>query len=169
MSGLLFLSSDDFVLQKGTKGTILCTAIPGFSLILFYSTQCPHCQKLIPIFKKLPGSIGGCQFGMINVSTNKNVIKLSKDTIAPITYVPYVVLYVNGRPFMKFNGPLVESELKRFVIEVAQKIETKQKFSSENVKVDPRGRIPAYTIGIPKCDDEEECYFPFNQAYTKVN
>lgn len=169
MSGLLFLSADDFVLQKGTKGTILCTAIPGFSLILFYSTQCPHCQKLIPVFKKLPGSIGGCQFGMINVSTNKNVIKLSKDTIAPVTYVPYLVLYVNGRPFMKYNGPLAEAELKRFVIEVAQKIETKQKFSSENVKEDVRGRIPAYTIGIPKCDDDEECYFPFNEAYTKVN
>jgi thiol-disulfide isomerase/thioredoxin len=169
MSGLLFLSSDDFVLQKGTKGTILCTSIPGFSLILFYSTQCPHCQKLIPIFKKLPGSIGGCQFGMVNVSTNKNVIKLSKDTIAPITYVPYLAIYINGRPFMKYGGPLLESEIKRFVIEVAQKIETKQKFSSENVKEDARGRIPAYTIGIPKCDDEEECYFPFNEAYTKVH
>ena len=95
MSGLLFLTSDDFIISKGSKGTILCTSIPGFSLILFYSTQCPHCQNFIPIFKKLPGTIGGCQFGMINVSTNKNCIRLSKDTIAPITYVPYVVLYIN--------------------------------------------------------------------------
>ena len=93
---------------------------------------------------------------------------MSKDTIAPITYVPYVVLYVNGRPFMKYSGPPLASEIKRFVIDVAQKIETKQKFSNENVKEDPRGRIPAYTIGIPKCD-EEECYFAFNDAYTKLN
>jgi len=169
MSGLLFLSNDDFVLSKGTKGNILCTSIPGFSLVLFYSTQCPHCQQLIPIFKKLPGTIGGCQFGMINVSTNKNCIRLSKDTIAPITYVPYIVLYINGRPFMRYSGPADASEIKRFVIEVAQKVETKQKFSNENVKEDARGRIPAYTIGIPKCDDDEMCYFPFNQAYTKVN
>jgi len=168
MSGLLFLSNDDFVLSKGNKGTILCTSIPGFSLILFYSTQCPHCQHLIPIFKKLPGTIGGCQFGMVNVSTNKNCIRMSKDTIAPITYVPYVVLYVNGRPFMRYGGPAELSEIKRFVIDVAQKIETKQKFSNENVREDPRGRIPAYTIGIPKCEGDE-CYFPFNEAYTKVN
>jgi thiol-disulfide isomerase/thioredoxin len=167
-NGLLFLTSDDFVLTKGTKGTILCTSIPGFSLLLFYSTQCPHCQKLIPIFKKLPGSIGGCQFGMINVSTNKNCIRMSKDTIAPITYVPYIILYVNGRPFMRFNGNYTEADLKKFVIDVANKIETKQKFSNDQVKEDPRGRIPAYTIGHPKCDDDEECYFPYNEAYTKV-
>ena len=49
MSGLLFLTNDDFVLNKGTKGNILCTSIQGFSLILFYSTQCPHCKSLIPI------------------------------------------------------------------------------------------------------------------------
>lgn len=166
-SGLLFLSNDDFILSKGTKGNILCTSIPGFSLILFYSTQCPHCQKLIPIFKKLPGTIGGCQFGMVNVSTNKECIRLSKDTIAPITYVPYVLLYINGRPFMRYNGSYSLEELKRFVIDVATKIETKQKFTSEHVKEDPRGRIPAYTIGIPKCD-EEECYFPYDDAYTKL-
>lgn len=167
-NGLLFLTSDDFVLSKGTKGTILCTSIPGFSLLLFYSTQCPHCQKLIPIFKKLPGSIGGCQFGMINVSTNKNCIRMSKDTIAPITYVPYIILYVNGRPFMRYNGQYTENDLKKFVIDVANKIETKQKFSNDQVKEDVRGRIPAYTIGLPKCDDDEECYFPYNEAYTKV-
>ena len=166
MSGLLFLSNEDFVLSKGTKGNILCTSIPGFSLILFYSTQCPHCQNLLPIFKRLPGSINGCQFGILNVSNNKNCIRLSKDTIAPITYVPYIVLYVNGRPFLKYSGPPAESELKRFVFEVAQKIQSKQKFSADNVKEDVRGHIPAFTIGIPKCD-EDICYLEFQEAYHK--
>lgn len=166
MSGLLFLSSDDFVLSKGTKGNILCTSIPGFSLILFYSTQCPHCQNLLPIFKRLPGSINGCQFGIINVSTNKNCIRLSKDTISPITYVPYIILYINGRPFLRYSGPAIESEIRRFVFEVAQKVQSKQKFSNEQVKEDVRGHIPAFTIGIPKCD-EDVCYLEFDDAYDK--
>ena len=134
MSGLLFLGNDDFTLMKGTKGNILCSSIPGYSLILFYSTQCPHCQKLIPIFKKLPGTIGGCQFGMINVSLYKKCVQMSKDTIAPILYVPYIVLYVQGKPFMRYNGPHNAEEIKRFVIEVANKIQSKQTFSNENVK-----------------------------------
>lgn len=168
MSGLLFLSSDDFSIAKGTKGNILCTSIPGFSLILFYSTQCQHCQTLIPIFKKLPGSIGGCQFGMINVSSNKSCVRWSKDTIAPITYVPYIILYINGRPFMKYQGPHDADEIRRFVLAIAEKIQSKQKFSSEVVKEDPRGGIPEYTIGHPLYGpDENVCYLVMDEAYGK--
>jgi hypothetical protein len=52
MSGLLFLTTEDFNTQNGVKGPIMCTNIQGFSVILFYSTECQHCQSLIPIFKR---------------------------------------------------------------------------------------------------------------------
>lgn len=170
MSGLLFLTSEDFLVSKEEKGDLLCTGISGFSLILFYSTQCIHCQTLIPIFKKLPGTIGGCQFGMINVSTHKNIIRMSKDTIAPITYVPYIVLYTNGKPFMKYSGPHDISEIKRFVMEVANKLQSRQKFSTENVKEPEKGKpgIPAYCIARPLFGDCDEnvCYLKLDEAYT---
>lgn len=162
---LLFLSSDDFVLSKGTKGPILCTQIPGFSLVLFYSTQCPHCTSLIPIFKKLPGSMGGCVFAMCNVSVNKQCVRMSKDTIAPISYVPLILLHVNGRPYMRYAGPYDLDEIRRFILDVAKKIENKQKFSSEVVKEDVRGKIPAYSVGVPKCDDDNICYLHLCEAY----
>jgi hypothetical protein len=169
MSGLLFLSGEDFSINGGTKGSIMCHAIPGFSLILFYSTQCDHCQTLIPIFKKLPGSISGCQFGMINVSTNKTCVRMSKSTISPITYVPYIVLYVEGKPFMSYKGPHESGEIRRFVFEVAQKVQGNQKFSNEKVKNDPEGRcIPQYTIGRPLYGpDDKVCYLEFDTAYDK--
>ena len=163
------MTSDDFSVVKGTKGDILCTEIPGFSLILFYSTQCVHCQTLIPIFKKLPGTIGGCQFGMINVSSNKNCVRMSKDTIAPISYVPFIVLHIDGKPFMRYGGPHDGAEIKRFVIEVANKVQSKQKFTSENVKEPEKGKtgIPEYTIGHPLCGkDNKVCYLTMEEAYT---
>ena len=170
MSGLLFLSTEDFHIAKGTKGDIMCHSIPGFSLILFYSTQCGHCQNLIPIFKRMPGTIGGCQFGMINVSSNKACVRLSKNTVAPITYVPYIVLYINGRPFMLYKGPHDSNEIRRFIVEVAQKVQNKQKFSNEQVKEDPRGGIPEYSIGHPLYgDDDKVCYLEFDDAYGKEN
>jgi hypothetical protein len=52
------------------------------------------------------------------------------------------------------------------VFEVAQKVQSKQKFSNEQVKEDVRGHIPAFTIGIPKCD-EDVCYLEFDDAYDK--
>ena len=169
MSGLLFLTSEDFLVENGNKGNILCTNIPGFSLLLFYSTQCVHCQELIPIFKKLPGTIGGCQFGMINVSSNKKCVSMSKDTIAPISYVPYIVLYIQGKPFMRYNGPHDGSEIKRFVLEVANKVQSKQKFTNENVKEPEKGSkpgIPQYTIGHPLCGaDDKVCYLKMDEAY----
>ena len=164
MSGLLFLTSDDFHVANGTKGKILCHGIPDISLILFYSTMCEHCQTLIPIFKRLPGTIGGCQFGMINVSTNKKCVQMSQNTITPIEYVPYIILYINGRPFMRYNGPQDGNEIRRFVIEVANKVQKKQKFSSKHVKTSKK-RIPEYTLGIPLCGPDNKCYLVMNEAY----
>lgn len=174
MSGLLFLSSEDFSIVNGTKGTIMVTNIPGFSLILFYSTQCRHCQELIPVFKTLPGTIGGCQFGMINVSQNKTCISMSKDTIAPVTVVPYLVLYINGKPYMRYQGPHDAKEIARFIIEISKKIQQKPSFKvPENKtasKTEQKSKIPEYTIGQPLCgEDNDDCYLEFQGAYGSTN
>lgn len=165
MSGLLFLTSEDFNVQRGAKGQILCHEIQGFSLILFYSTHCVHCQGLIPIFKSLPGTIGGCQFGMINVSNNRSCVEMSKQSITPIKYVPYIVLYINGKPFMVYKGPYDAEEIRRFVIEVANNVQKKQQFSKAQVKEESNS-IPSYTIGVPVCGDDNVCYLEFLNAYT---
>jgi hypothetical protein len=92
---------------------------------------------------------------------------MSKDTISPISYVPYIVLYIQGKPFMRYNGPHDAEEIKRFVIEVANKIQSKQTFSSENVKEPQNGKgIPEFSIGKPLCgQDDDVCYLNFNDAY----
>jgi thiol-disulfide isomerase/thioredoxin len=164
MSGLLFLTSEDFNIQRGTKGDILCNGIQGFSLILFYSTYCTHCQSLIPIFKSLPGTINGCQFGIINVSQHRACIQMSKNTIAPITYVPYIVLYINGKPFMVYKGPYDANEIKRFILEVVNNLQKKQQFSRERIKENPQTKIPEYSIGNPLCGTSV-CYLEFEKAY----
>jgi hypothetical protein len=168
MSGLLFLTAEDFGVQKGTKGDILCNNVPGFSLILFYSTHCKFCQTLIPIFKRLPGTIGGCQFGMVNVSSNRQIVEMSESTISPIKYVPYIVLHVNGKPFMSYKGPSDEGEIRRFVMEVAGNLQKKQQFSKERVKEPSSTGIPEYTIGIPISGGKNDavCWLTFNEAYT---
>jgi len=171
-NGLLFLTSDDFQLHKGAKGNIMGHTIPGFSLILFYSTQCSHCKALIPIFKQLPGTVGGCQFGMINVSHNKQCVLMSRETIAPIKVVPYIILYVNGRCYMRYRGPHDAKEIARFIVEVSQSIQSKKKLTPKgNKKIvkDPKGGIPAYTIGKPLCGGTEDdvCYLVFDNAYGK--
>lgn len=162
MSGLLFLNAADFYIGKGVQGKILCHNIPSFSLILFYSTKCEHCHQLLPIFKDLPGTINNCQFGMINVSSRdgRPVLGMGKDTIAPIEFVPFILLYVNGRPFIRYNGPRDINVIKRFVVETAKKIQERQPFTSDkNVKQTKKGKgIPEYSLGEPLCGKDRVCY-----------
>jgi hypothetical protein len=170
MSGLLFLTSEDFQIFRGTKGSVMGTSVAGFSLILFYSTKCEHCQRCIPIFKQLPGTVGGCQFGMINVSHNKSCILMSRETVTPITVVPYMGLYVNGRPYMRYKGPHNTKEISRFIVEVSQRAQQRSRKHNNKleskIKKDPNGGIPAYTIGKPLCGpDDDVCYLEFKKAY----
>ena len=165
MSGLLFLQSGDFNVQTGTKGDIMCNSIRGISLILFYSTKCSYCQNLIPIFKRLPGSVGGCQFGMINITNERDIIRLSSQTIAPIQYVPLIILFVNGKPFIRYDGPHEEKDLRNFLMDVTKKLQTKDKFSDKNKKQNSNEKeIPLYSVGVPLCG-EDECYLDFDEAY----
>ena len=128
MNGLLYLTSEDFspTTQNGKK--MMIHSISGFSLILFYSNHCKFCPEYTSLFKLLPGSVSGCQFGILNVDSNKEFINASKNTISQINYVPFILLYVNGVPFMKYNGPGTIQELSRFIVEVSKNIQQRQKY-----------------------------------------
>lgn len=168
MSSLLFLSEKDFSVQQGKKGQVLCNNLPGISLVLFFSKKCPHCVSSFPVFEHLPQIIPGCRFALLNVSTYSNVARMSQKTIAPITYVPFIILYVNGRPFMKYNGEKTVKAIASFVNEVLSKIQSKKNFSS-STSVEHEDAIPEYSIGIPfnmVCEGEQ-CYLNFSEAYKK--
>ena len=163
MSGLLFLSQDDFYIGKGTKGNLLCNMIKGTSLVFFYSTKCNYCQSFIPVYKTLPGNIKGCHFAMVNVSQNPNVVMMSKQTICEIKYVPYIVLYVNGKPYMSYDGPYDAQEVAQFVMEITTKLKNKEKFvETDRVKIKEKS-IPAYCTGTPI--SERVCYLNIDEAY----
>lgn len=163
MNGLLFLSSEDFFVNDVQNEKLLSTHLKqNLLLVLFYSTQCEHCKRAIPIFRQLPQVIHGCSFGMINVSTNARVVHMSRSTISPIQYVPLVILYVNGEPFYKYKGALTLPDIQKFVVQMSQMLESKQQFVKPPEK--EMKRIPEYSIGVPYCD-EDVCYLEFDEAY----
>lgn len=169
MSGLLFLQSCDFNVQPSTKGgEIVCHNIRGISLILMYATKCEFCRRLIPIFRRLPGTVGGCQFGMINIETEKEMVRLSKNSLVPVTYVPLIILYVNGKPFIRYEGAHEEAEIRSFLLDVTSRLQARERFSENKKETTQKGGgrdIPAFTIGHPLYGDEDDIYLEFNQAY----
>ena len=52
---------------------------------------------------------------------------MSRNSIAPITVVPYVILYVNGKPYMRYQGPQDIKEIARFIIDISKSLSGKTK------------------------------------------
>jgi hypothetical protein len=84
--------------------------------------------------------------------------------------VPLIILYVHGKPFIRYDGPHEENEIRAFLIDVTNKLQTKEKFSSDKVKETKNEReIPAYTVGHPLYGDEDVSYLEFEEAYPSGN
>jgi len=163
MSSLLFLSNDDFFLKNSENGVMLAHGIRGFSLVLFYATNCIHCPRVLPTFKRLPELVNGCQFAMVNVSSNHGLVQKARQSITPITYVPLIILYVNGMPYIRYDGPSDEQEIRKFILEMSNHIQETGFASAPGAK---KGKtIPAYTIGNPLVGEDNRCYLEYEEAY----
>lgn len=154
MSGLLNLTGNDFSLGKGQKGSLLYNNIRHYSAVLFYATTCDFCKPYIEIFKKLPGNVAGCTFAITNIQSNMNIVQMAKQTISPIEFVPLIIYYVDGRPFMKYKGDAHCKQIVQFIVDVTEKLSSnaKSKFYEDkiNKQQEDENRIPEYTIGKPK-------------------
>jgi thiol-disulfide isomerase/thioredoxin len=166
MTSILFLSTDDFYTASDpSNNTVsLCHSIQGFSLLLFYSNHCVHCQDVIPIFRKLPELVRGCQIGLVNVSTNRRLIEITRQTTSPINYVPLIILYINGRPYMKYDGEKTDRAISTFVMDVSRSVH-----ESGFSKTTKEKGIPSYTIGHPLKGENDVTYLEFsvNSGYHK--
>ena len=131
--GIYFLSKNNFHLKESVDGKILAldNDMKGINLVLFYSNECEHCSKVISEFKKLPEHIFNCNFSMINVNQNTEVVKLSKQTISPLTYVPELILFIDNIPYMKYEGEVNIPDLQKFIKDTTSNLE-KNSFLSEN-------------------------------------
>ena len=186
-SGIYFLNEDDFILRENTKGKLLGIKenFNGLTLLLFYSRECQFCEKLLAQFKQLPSLIMGCKFGMVNINQNPSVVDISKTTISPITYVPDLILYVNGLPYMRYDGPGEIENIKEFIVDIYQKLQKTSFLQNQNSQHQSSSReneiqqgmahseaeeeIPAYSVGKPLCGTSKDaygkCYLDFDDAY----
>ena len=177
MNGLLLLSADDFRIGRGENGDpLMFHNTQGFSMVLFYSVNCGYCGDFINSFKELPGMIQDCQFGIVNVGREPELVNMSKHTKTELKFVPYILFFVNGCPINRYTGPPSKDEIRKFVLSVGQSITRKNPASNRRQRTVPgSGRMPAQEsardngntyFGVPY-KDEDVCYLNFNDAYTE--
>ena len=146
MTSFLFLETSDFSIRSGEKGQVLFLTFQprGMTLVLFYSNQCPHCQSFMKDFKQLPSVMNGCQFAMTNIEKYPAIAQMSRSTIVPIQYVPDIILFVNGFPYVRYEGAPDISSITTFLLEMNKKIK-----SIGFMEPSPSARPPAHPPVIP--------------------
>lgn len=164
---LYFLSANDFNIQKTEKGPVLGINLPGHSIVLFYSDNCVHCHKYLPVFKKLPTMIANCNVCLVHVGKEKNVVNMAKNTIAPLKYVPFIVFYFNTVPIQEYTGEANEKLISNFIIDMATAMTKRQQSIQKKPEEKGGDSLPPYSIGRPISGDKrsEVCYLSNQEAY----
>lgn len=156
-----FLTSKNFLLGQGNNGKLLFNNIPGISIVLMYSTNCSICHKVIPIFQELPNFVSGCKFAVINIDNNKEIIAKSELTTMPIKYVPQIIFFHNGKPFLKYTGEKNKETMIAFFNDTISRVQKSVNFSKQSEK--KKEVSDDYELGgVPYnvvCDaDSDMCY-----------
>ena len=156
--GLLILEEEDFELVETGKATHLTHTVDSkYSIVMFYTDECDQCKIIKPILLSFVGN-PTIQICMVNVydPDSVNLIQQSQKTTTPLQHVPFIVFYVNGIPFKKYDGPYVLSDFQTFIKNVMTEAAKLKDVSEIN-------EIPPYTIGKP--NSSKVCYLTYQKAY----
>ena len=119
MSSINFLTSHHFVVL-GTRQKTLGINVQGNVFVFFKMQGCDSCAQFEPIFAQLSRQEGRVNCAILDVTQNRDVVIWSRNTSTPITAVPVLILYINGRPHAKFNGTKNIPSIQGFITKALQ-------------------------------------------------
>ena len=113
------------------------------------------------MFKELSKLVVGCHFALFDASRNMAVVQMSAGTTTPLTYVPMIYLYYNGRPVIEYNGQADIYAIRQFVFDISRQLNTYE------IMKGYKKHVPSYTTGHPLCGEDERHYLEIQQAYIR--
>jgi len=95
----MILTSKDFTV---INSELVLINSRGFSLVFFSAQHCSYCDEFKPFFDFVSGRLTGCNFFFCDMSEEQQLEQMSQYTKTPITYVPLVWLFANGKIINQF-------------------------------------------------------------------
>lgn len=114
------LSSQNFSLSGRGQKKFLNINLQGAVLCFFKMDSCPSCKGFEPVFLQLAAEEQKINYAIINLSSSRDVVGLSRQSTTQITAVPFLLLFVNGGPHAKYNGKKAIQPLKSFINKALQ-------------------------------------------------
>jgi thiol-disulfide isomerase/thioredoxin len=122
-----YYTDREFYIDKGLRGLVLCTRAKELVLMMFEKPGCPYCTGAKPILARLAEHWAGTlRVRSVNLHTYPSLIDMSQQTIAPLTMVPTIILYTNGRPYVMYDGDITEPGLFEFCRSMVAQIRARQ-------------------------------------------
>lgn len=142
MSRIVYLSPADFSII-GNKNKTLIINLSGNVLVL-YKQPDEISRQFEPVFSKLASIENRVNFAIMDVSTpgGREVVGKSRSTTTPIQGTPTLILYINQRPYTRFNGPRTIESIREFITKSFQQTQT-----APDPIVPPQQFMPSQTQG----------------------
>jgi thiol-disulfide isomerase/thioredoxin len=177
-----YLTTKDFFLNKTEKGNMLCIRdLQGIALVTIFAESCATCQSLVPKLRQASLNFTGCRILFVDLLKNRELVELSKKSVTTITEVPYIMIYRNGQPFVRYTGKKSIEDIFNTLTEIIQRVNEasrkqfyiKNEMPSQNIMnnqmrnprqqtIIPVNEVPVLKgTGIPYnivCDNEDVCY-----------
>lgn len=172
-NSVVVLTNQNFKLGRSRSDNklLLFNTLDHMSVVLFYSQTCEYCPAYVDRMIDLTNRVGNCTFCICNVDDYPSIIQLSNQSDMPLTYVPYVVLFIRGMPIMRYDGQPEINEMILFIQRAADHI--RQHFMTSNGQLDiPEASdvntlaIPEYSLGRPMkgTSRTRRCYLKMSNA-----
>lgn len=95
----MILTSKDFTI---VNSELVLLNSRGFSLVFFTAPHCGYCEEFKPYFEFISRRVTGCNFFFCDMSEERQLEEVSQYTKTPITYVPLLLLFANGKIINQF-------------------------------------------------------------------
>lgn len=137
MSAVHQLTSQNFRIVGTNRKTLNITA-PGILLVFFKMAGCPGCAQFEPVFYQLPNIERRVNYAIVDLSQQRDVVKMSRSTVTPIDTVPFIMLYADGRPRAKYTGKKRVQDIQAFLNKILPQL--RQNFTPQQNFAPQRGQ-----------------------------
>ena len=123
---ILHLNSKHFdITESKNNNKILSCTLPGLVFVFFYvdyvdpnrMKKCDNCELLKPEFERLSKKLEKSYFtfAAVNLNTHADIAKKSMQTKIKINYVPYLILFVDGVPYLRYDSTGASDQMEYFL------------------------------------------------------
>jgi len=118
----------------------------------------------MPAFKRLSTIVRGVNFQYMDMANDNYILMdMSAMTNTPIEYVPFLILFLNGKQIAHFspddNNPNIIEQMESFIVS------NTRRQPNGNSSFELENDIPPYSLGIPYNRGTRKVCKLFNDAY----